>query len=155
MLKRIPISSNDFSLFDAELNSYEYEYFCKHIGAFKRFMQEEPKEQRQLFLDAFCEYSYNHVEIKAIATMSDPKKKFIESFRQYTQETFINGKFSVAKQFLNDSVIVARNKHMIQYMDSHSYAKDPFFHKDTRDVFRRLFGEPTEAGTCVKVISFL
>ncbi|CAB4021365.1 Hypothetical predicted protein, partial [Paramuricea clavata] len=132
MLKRIPISSNDFSLFDAELNSYEYEYFCKHIGAFKRFMQEEPKEQRQLFLDAFCEYSYNHIEIKAIATMSDPKKKFIESFRQYTQETFINGKFSTAKQFLNDSVIVARNKHMIQYMDSHSYAKDPFFHKETR-----------------------
>ena len=29
----------------------------------------QPKEQRQLFLDAFCEYSYNHIEIKAIATM--------------------------------------------------------------------------------------
>ena len=41
MTTRVPISNNDFGLFDAELNNYEYEYFFKHIGAFKRFMQEE------------------------------------------------------------------------------------------------------------------
>lgn len=36
---------------------------------------------------------------------------------------FFLGKFSAAKQFLNDAIIVAKNKHMIQYMDSQSYSK--------------------------------
>ena len=50
MTKRLAISSNDFGLFDGELNSYEYEYFCKHIGAFKRFMQEEVSVRYSYFV---------------------------------------------------------------------------------------------------------
>lgn len=41
MSKFVPINENDFSLFGAELSGHEFEYFCKHMGAFRRMFEEE------------------------------------------------------------------------------------------------------------------
>ncbi|XP_046855666.1 uncharacterized protein LOC124448741 [Xenia sp. Carnegie-2017] len=155
MSKFVPINENDFSLFGAELSGHEFEYFCKHMGAFRRMFEEESKQRRKGFVAAFSAHSYQHLDIKAVVSMSDPKRKFIEQFCNHVNDAYINAKFNTAKQFMHDAYNVARNRHMIQFMDSRSYAKDPFFRKDTRDSFRRLFGEPNEAGTCVKVVCIL
>lgn len=40
-MKKVAFSSHDFGMFDGEFNGYDYEFFFKHTGAFKRFLKDE------------------------------------------------------------------------------------------------------------------
>ncbi|KAK7485118.1 hypothetical protein BaRGS_00023658, partial [Batillaria attramentaria] len=66
-------------------------------------------------------------------------------------ENFVNGKANQAKNLLYNIADLGRSKHKFVHLDSKSFTKDPFYTKDTRDIFREFFGPATEKASYVRV----
>lgn len=154
-MRNVLISSTDFELFDSDMTAQDYEFFQKHKGAFKSLLEDQSQEQKQKFVDAFQEFSVNHGCIKNFPVKNDNILALVDKAIQYLNESFVNGRFSKAKCLVTDAVCLAQNRPVMQYIGSSNHAKNPFIHKDSRDVFRRLFGEPIENETCLKVMCVL
>lgn len=91
----------------------------------------------------------------------------------YIRHQFVlSGKVSAAKGLVMDCVIVAQNRSCLVSLDKGSYgrvhthththivinllvADNPFCKKDTREIFRKLFGEPDDQKTYLKVRPYI
>ncbi|KXJ28849.1 axoneme-associated protein mst101(2) [Exaiptasia diaphana] len=154
-MREVSFRTSDFDLFGQDMSPADYEFFKKHSGAFKRMMEDQSKEKKQEFVDAFKEFSVSHGCLKDISAKTDSRLVYLQEATQMYKETFVNGKLSTAKNIVTDAAILAQNKNLLPNMGAKSYSRDPFFHKETRDVFRRLFGSPSVDGTFIKVICIL
>ncbi|CAH1265407.1 Hypp3177 [Branchiostoma lanceolatum] len=150
-MRKVQLTAYDFGMFDCDISPTEYDFFLKHKGAFKRMWSDQGKKFWNRFMVCFRAFSRNYGAIKEFPVKSDKYEAYIDQAFMYIHDQFVEGKVSTAKGLVLDTVVVAQNRQSLQYLESQSFAKDPFYNKDTRDVFRRLFGQPGEKSSYVKV----
>ncbi|XP_078678884.1 uncharacterized protein LOC144914646 isoform X2 [Branchiostoma floridae x Branchiostoma belcheri] len=150
-MRKVQLTAYDFGMFDCDISPTEYDFFIKHKGAFKRMWSDQGRKFWNRFMLCFRAFSQNYGAIKEFPVKSDKYEVYIDQAFAYIHEQFVEGKDSTAKGLVLDTVVVAQNRQSLQYLESQSFAKDPFYNKDTRDVFRRLFGQPGEKSSYVKV----
>ncbi|XP_078596684.1 uncharacterized protein LOC144873299 [Branchiostoma floridae x Branchiostoma japonicum] len=150
-MRKVQLTAYDFGMFDCDISPTEYDFFLKHKGAFKRMWSDQGKKFWNRFMVCFRAFSQNYGAIKEFPVKSDKYEAYIDQAFIYIHDQFVEGKVSTAKGLVLDTVVVAQNRQSLQYLESQSFAKDPFYNKDTRDVFRRLFGQPGEKSSYVKV----
>ncbi|XP_032226777.2 uncharacterized protein LOC5502598 [Nematostella vectensis] len=152
-MRKVAIYPADFDLFDQDINPAEYDFFKKHTETFKTLLKHQARLQKQSVVTEFVKYSYEHGVGKGI-----PKKEassfslYLEEAKTYWEDNFVDGRFSSARNIVEDAAILEKNRQALSFMEKSGYAKDPFVHKETRDVFRRLFGQPHEKETYKKVV---
>ncbi|XP_013410218.1 axoneme-associated protein mst101(2) [Lingula anatina] len=154
-MRKIKLKDNDFSLFDNDISPNEYEFFQKHKEAFRRMWIDQGKKFWLRFVITFQSFSVHYGVIKEFPGKQDNYHEFIEEAFRYITEHYCEGKANMARNLVLDVVVVAQHRHSLQFLESKSYAKDPFYNKDTRDVFRRLFGSPGDKTSYVKVYFLL
>lgn len=147
------INSSDFELFDPDITPQDYEFFQKHKGALKSLLEDQSQEQKQKFVKAFRDFSLNHGCMKDFPLKNE--HSFVDDVMENISKSFVDGKASKAKCLVTDAVCLLQNRGMIQNIGgTSSCARDPFVNKDTRDVFRRLFGEPEQESRLKAAVVF-
>ncbi|XP_062522255.1 uncharacterized protein LOC134197033 isoform X2 [Corticium candelabrum] len=81
-------------------------------------------------------------------------KEFIDGAINYLEEEFVKGKESNAKKLIMNCAFLAANKGNIHRMGA-GFAKDPFYVKETRDVYRTMFGDPNDGMTYMRGYFYL
>ena len=95
----------------------------------------------------------------------------------YIRDQFVDGRIATAKALVMDCVVVTQHRNCIAQLDKAVYgecvcerereregggkrrgvclfvfpAQNPFYMKETREIFRQLFGPPTDKKTFMKV----
>ncbi|CAH3033379.1 unnamed protein product [Pocillopora meandrina] len=152
-MRNVSFSSSDFELFDPDITPQDYEFYQKHKDALKSLLEDQTQERKQKFVEAFRDFSLNHGCMKDFPLKNE--HSFIVDVIENISKSFVEGKASKGKYLVTDAVCLLQNRGMIQNLGgSSSCAKDPFVHKDTRDVFRRLFGEPDQESRLKAVVVY-
>ncbi|XP_064632576.1 uncharacterized protein LOC135490926 [Lineus longissimus] len=154
-MRKIRLCEEDFGMFDDEISPSSYEYFLKHKDAFKRMWQDQGRKFWSRFLFCFKTFTLTHGAMKDFPAKPEHYEGIVDELFKYIYAEFVKGKYSQAKNLVMDVVVVAQSRHLIPHLESRSFAKDPFYHKETREVYRRLFGPPGEKESLLKVYFFL
>lgn len=154
-MRNVQFTSWDFELFESDITIEDYEFFTKHEGAFKAMLEDQSQVRKMQFVRAFKDFSVNHGCVKDLNFKADIVDDLVESVEKHLTEYFVFGRVNKAKYLIADAVCLIKNRGSLSAINSNSYAKDPFIQKETRDVFRRLFGEPKQKDACIKALCLL
>ncbi|CAH1784464.1 unnamed protein product, partial [Owenia fusiformis] len=149
-MRKIRLSGNDYDLFGEDISGPQFDFFQKHRDTFKRMWTDQGKKFWSRFVEAFKIYTTKHGMLKDFPGKTDQYEEYIGEAFELLHTTFVEGKANAAKNIVIDIVSVAQKRHMLQYLESKSYAKDPFYNRETRDVFRRLFGPKDKKSSYMK-----
>lgn len=103
------------------------------------------------FTITFRSFTNRHGVIKEISNNSPKFEDFIDQAFIFIHENFVEGREGKARNFIDDIAKLAQNRERFKDLDSKSFAKDPFYLRDTRDLFRRFFGPPDQKSSYLKV----
>ncbi|XP_006811617.1 uncharacterized protein LOC100377505 [Saccoglossus kowalevskii] len=154
-MRKIKLNAHDIGLFATEIGGSEYYFFKKHTETFKRMWEDQGRIFWERFILCLRGFSINYGVLKEFPVKSEQYEVFIDDAFEFLKHEFVKGKVNTAKSLVLDTAILAQNKHSLGGLESSSYSKDPFYHKDTRDVFRRFFGDPKEKTSYIKVYLLL
>lgn len=143
-MKKIRLSDTDFDLFDMEISPGEFIFFSKHKEAFRCMWKEQGVTFWKKFTITFRSFTNRHGVIKEISNNSPKFEDFIDQAFIFIHENFVEGREGKARSFIDDIAKLAQNRERFKDLDSKSFAKDPFYLRDTRDLFRRFFGPPDQ-----------
>ncbi|CAI8017390.1 POC1 centriolar protein homolog A [Geodia barretti] len=152
IMRRVWLPREDFGMFHQDISPYEFEFFRSHAGAFKRMWHEQSRKFWSLFVSAFDYFLWNHGIMKDFPMTAKEAREYIDEMVGYIREQFVERRFTAAKALIMDCVIVAQNRNCILLLEKANYAQSPFVMKETREVFRQLFGPPTNKRTFMKVL---
>ncbi|XP_062574312.1 uncharacterized protein LOC134236151 [Saccostrea cucullata] len=150
-MKKIRLSDTDLELFELEINPGDYTFFTRHKEAFRCMWKEQGLSFWKKFIITFRSFTNRHGAIKEISSNSKKFEDFIDQAFIFVQENFVEGREGKAKTFIDDVAKLAQNRDRFKDLDSKSFAKDPFYMRDTRDLFRRFFGPPDQKASYLKV----
>ncbi|XP_074645286.1 uncharacterized protein LOC141901745 [Tubulanus polymorphus] len=154
-MRKIRLTDDDFAMFGNDFSPHDYEYFLRHKDTFRRMWIDQGKKFWKQFVICFRSFTMEFGPVKEYPGKPEHYEQLIDEFFAFITKQFIEGKPNMAKNLIMDIVLVAQYRHMIQYLESKSFAKDPFYYKDTRETFRNLFGPATERSSYVKVYIYL
>ncbi|ESP04589.1 hypothetical protein LOTGIDRAFT_237326 [Lottia gigantea] len=150
-MKKICLSDADSELFNDELNPQEFDFFQRHKETFKCMWVEQGKPFWTRFCITFRSYTSKYGIIKDMPYNSERLRDIMDFAFIVIHDNFVDSKSSAAKNFLIDIARLAQNKDKLPYLDSKKFSKDPFYSRDTRDIFRMFFGPPSEKVSYIKV----
>ncbi|KAL3852476.1 hypothetical protein ACJMK2_016109 [Sinanodonta woodiana] len=150
-MRKIRLSDNDVVFFDLEISPTEYMFYQKHKDAFRTMWMEQGKPFWTRFAITFRSYTVKIGIMKQMSINSPTFENFIDQAFIFIHEQFVDGKVNMAKTFLEDVAKLAQNQDKLPFLDSKSFARDPFYLRETRDLFRRFFGPPDQKSSYVKV----
>ncbi|KAK3612008.1 hypothetical protein CHS0354_021683 [Potamilus streckersoni] len=150
-MRKIRLSDTDVEFFDLEISPSEYMFYQKHKDAFRTMWLEQDKPFWTRFVITFRSYTVKIGVMKQMSINSPTFENFIDQAFIFIHEQFVDGKVNMAKTFLEDVAKLAQNQDKLPFLDSKSFARDPFYLRDTRDLFRRFFGPPDQKSSYVKV----
>ncbi|XP_065059938.1 uncharacterized protein LOC135687329 isoform X2 [Rhopilema esculentum] len=151
--KPFPIMVNDYELFEEDMSQTEYEYFQKHIQAFRSMWHEKSVDDKVEFVDEFFKFSEEFGYIRDFPLKMDSKRKFFDMSKEFLIDQFAKAKYSVAKNLVPQIATIASNREKIFQHGSLARGKDPFYNIETRDTFRTFFGEPGHVDTFKKAVA--
>jgi hypothetical protein len=100
----------------------------------------------------FDHFIWKYGVMKDFPLKIDDVRKYVDEVISLVQMNFVEGNASSARTFVTDCAIVAQNRHYIGALDKAPYSQNPFYIKDTRETFRKLFGPPKSKTTFMKVL---
>ncbi|XP_053377754.1 calponin homology domain-containing protein DDB_G0272472-like isoform X2 [Mercenaria mercenaria] len=150
-MRKIRLSDTDLELFDIEIGPTDYLFYQRHKDAFKTMWREQGKPFWTRFQITFRSFTVKHGIIKQMNIDSPKFQNLLDQAFIFIHEHFVDGKESTAKNFIDDVARLAQNQDKFPALDSKSFAKDPFFARDTRELFRKFFGLPDQKSSYLKV----
>ncbi|KAL5013640.1 hypothetical protein ScPMuIL_007910 [Solemya velum] len=150
-MKKIRLCDADVELFDLELSPSEFRFFQRHRDAFRCMWKEQDKPFWKRFIISFRSFTVKHGIIKQFSCDTPKFQNILDEAFIFIHEQFVDGKATTAKNFIEDTARLAQNQEKLQYLDSKSFAKDPFYISETREVFRSFFGPPNQKTSLLKV----
>ncbi|KAL4226078.1 hypothetical protein ACF0H5_014066 [Mactra antiquata] len=150
-MRKIRLSDTDLELFDIEIGPEDYTYYQRHKDAFKTMWREQGKPFWTRFQITFRSFTVKHGVIKHMNIDSPKFQNILDEAFIFIHEQFVDGKESTARNFIDDVARLAQNQDKFPALDSKSFSKDPFFTRDTRELFRKFFGTPDQKATYLKV----
>ncbi|XP_061187815.1 uncharacterized protein LOC133195863 [Saccostrea echinata] len=150
-MKKIRLSDTDLELFELEISPGDYTFFTRHKEAFRCMWKEQGLSFWKKFIITFRSFTNRHGAIREISNNSAKFEDFIDQAFIFVHENFVEGREGKAKSFIDDVAKLAQNRDRFKDLDSKSFAKDPFYMRDTRDLFRRFFGPPDQKASYLKV----
>ncbi|XP_011406684.1 PREDICTED: uncharacterized protein LOC100634258 [Amphimedon queenslandica] len=151
-MRRIHIGKGDFALFHQDINAFDYEFFRNHSGAFKRMWGEQTRQFWVLYVEMFDHFIWNYGVMKDFPLKIDEVRLYVDEIISSITLSFVEGNATSAKTLITDCAVVAQNRHFIGILDKAPYSQNPFYTKDTRETFRKLFGMPRSKTTFMKVL---
>ncbi|XP_052779553.1 uncharacterized protein LOC128216891 isoform X2 [Mya arenaria] len=150
-MRKIRLSDTDLELFDIEISPGDYMFFQRHKDAFKTMFREQGKPFWTRFAITFRSFTVKHGIIKQMNIDSPKFQNLIDQAFIFIHEQFVDGKQNMAKNFLEDIARLAQNQDRFPELDSKSFSKDPFYIRETRELFRNFFGTPDQKSSYLKV----
>ncbi|KAK6175305.1 hypothetical protein SNE40_013794 [Patella caerulea] len=150
-MKKICLSDVDADFFADELDPREFDFFQKHKETFKCMWVEQGKSFWNCFFITFRSYTSKHGIIRDMPYESDRLKDILDFAFIVVHEHCVDGSAATAKNFIIDIARLAQNKDKLPNLDSKKFSRDPFYKHETRDIFRKFFGPPSEKLSYVKV----
>lgn len=141
----------DLELFDIEIGPNDYLFYQKHKDAFKTMWREQGKPFWTRFQITFRSFTVKHGIIKQMNIDTPKFQNLLDQAFIFIHEQFVDGKESSARNFIDDVAKLAQNQDKFPALDSKSFARDPFFTRDTRELFRKFFGPPDQKSSYLKV----
>eukprot|EP00794_Sanderia_malayensis_P009589 gene9589-10576_t len=154
MKKVFNILLGEAELFEHDLTPAEFEYFQKHLDAFKTMWKEMTVENKKGFIAEFYAYSEVYGYIREFPTKMEIKNEIFNESKDFLIKNFAMEKVSAAKKVVFDIAVISENRERLsnQVFGTALKRKDPFYNIDTRSTFRKFFGEPTEKHTYKKTL---
>ncbi|XP_060078473.1 uncharacterized protein LOC132557961 [Ylistrum balloti] len=150
-MRKIRLSDTDIEFFDLEVSPAEFMFFQKHKDAFRCMWKEQGKPFWTKFTITFRSFTVKHGVIKQMSCDTPKFENFLDQAFIHIHEQFVDGKEAMARGFIDECARLAQNHDKFPHLDSKSFTKDPFYSRDTRDLFRRFFGNPDQKNSYVKV----
>lgn len=150
-MRKIRLSDTDIELFDMEVSPAEFLFFTKHKDAFRCMWKEQGKPFWTRFIISFRSYTVKHGVIKQMSFESPKLNDLLDQGFINMHEQFLDGTATSAKSFVEDIARLAQNHDKFPNLDSKNFAKDPFYCRDTRELFRQFFGSPDQKASYLKV----
>ncbi|XP_021360403.1 uncharacterized protein LOC110454914 [Mizuhopecten yessoensis] len=150
-MRKIRLSDTDIEFFDLEVSPAEFLFFQKHKDAFRCMWKEQGKPFWTKFTITFRSFTVKHGVIKHMSCDTPKFENLLDQAFIYIHEQFVDGKEAMARGFIDECARLAQNHDKFPHLDSKSFTKDPFYSRDTRDLFRRFFGSPDQKSSYVKV----
>ncbi|KAK3102240.1 hypothetical protein FSP39_009846 [Pinctada imbricata] len=150
-MRKIRLSDTDFEFFDYEVQPSEFQFFQKHKEAFLCMWKDQGKPFWTKFTITFRSFTVKHGIIKQMSTDLPKFDNLVDQAFIYIHENFVDGKESMARGFIDDIARLAQNHDKFPALDSKSFARDPFYIRETRELFRKFFGTPDEKASYLKV----
>ncbi|XP_033746231.1 uncharacterized protein LOC117331562 [Pecten maximus] len=150
-MRKIRLSDTDIEFFDLEVSPTEFMFFQKHKDAFRCMWKEQGKPFWTKFTITFRSFTVKHGVIKQMSCDTPKFENLLDQAFIYIHEQFVDGKEAMARGFIDECARLAQNHDKFPHLDSKSFTKDPFYSRDTRDLFRRFFGSPDQKSSYVKV----
>ncbi|XP_076447642.1 uncharacterized protein LOC143284645 [Babylonia areolata] len=150
-MRKIRLSDTDAALFDEEMLSQDYEYLAKHKDTFCRMWCDQGKTFWKRYIEVFRSYILRYSLLGDLTCDAAQLQSTLDYAFVFITISFVEGKVKQARSLLNQIADLGKNRHRFQYLDSKSVIKDPFYTKETRDIFRQFFGPASEKASYVKV----
>ncbi|KAK2152324.1 hypothetical protein LSH36_333g01004 [Paralvinella palmiformis] len=150
-MRKIVLSPHDLEMFATDMTRIELEFIEKHWKPFRQMWNEQGRKFWIQFLAVYRMSATEYGVIKDLVNMKDSFQSLIDELFIFMHENFIDGNFGSAKKCIDDIITVVINKDKFRFLQSKSFAKDPFYNKETRDSFRHLFGSPKLKVSYIKV----
>lgn len=141
----------DLELFDIEIAPAEFTFYTKHKETFKKMWREQGKPFWTRFAITFRSFTVKHGVIKQMSIDTPKFQNLIDQAFIFIHEQFVDGKENMAKNFVEDIAKLAQNQDKFAECYSKSCCKDPFYVRDTRELFRHFFGPPDQKSSYLKV----
>ncbi|XP_072025762.1 uncharacterized protein [Amphiura filiformis] len=147
-MRLIKLSHEDLTIFGHDISASDYSFFAKHKDAFRRMFREQGMMFWRRFIVSFKAYtmSYGIIENPLKKTNGRHYHQMVTEAYSYLECQIMRNTTSAPKVFVEDSGILAQSRHLLGGIEAKPYkaSKDPFYMKDTREVFRRVFGDPKD-----------
>nr|CAD7429946.1 unnamed protein product [Timema monikensis] len=146
-MRVISIDENDSLLFGEELSPDYYLFYLQHKDAFRCMWKDQPPGFWVRCVISFRNFMWQKGLIDD-ARWDNPQTKLL-ALKQFEDAfcnlvTFLtNNKISALSAFIEETYVVASNRHQLIHILDSSHTFDPFYNKTTRSAFRSLFGDPT------------
>ncbi|KAK7101833.1 uncharacterized protein [Littorina saxatilis] len=150
-MRKIRLSDTDAALFDEEMLPQDYEFLARHKDTFCRMWMEQGRTFWRRYLEVFRSYIVRYSLLGDLPCDIVHLEHALEHAFKLIEKNFVEGKANQAKAFLYQIADLGRNRHKFGYLDSKSVSKDPFYTKDTRDLFRDFFGQAKEKSSYIRV----
>ncbi|XP_033641893.1 uncharacterized protein LOC117302182 [Asterias rubens] len=158
MMRQLKLDYRDPCMFGEEIQSLMYGFFARNRSTFRDMIKDLGHLYWRRFLVTFKAHCMN---IQLIANPYDLGSSYrnviIEGFNYLDMQILI-GEENVVKmeEFIEDTAVLASYRHLMNNLDAKSHSKDPFCVRECRDVFKKVFGEPSKGPfTKVKAWIFL
>ncbi|XP_052082387.1 uncharacterized protein LOC127720014 [Mytilus californianus] len=150
-MRKIRLSDTDIEFFDMEVSPTEFLFFTKHKDAFRCMWKEQGKPFWTRFIISFRSYTVKHGVIKQMSFDSPKLNDLLDQGFINMHEQFLEGSATSARSFVDDIARLAQNHDKFPNLDSKNFAKDPFYCRETRELFRQFFGSPDQKASYLKV----
>ncbi|KAL8587160.1 hypothetical protein ACOMHN_026127 [Nucella lapillus] len=150
-MRKIRLTDTDGALFDEEMIPQDYEYLAKHKATFCRMWNDQGSKFWRRYVEVFRSYILRYSLLGDLTCDASQLQGTLEFAFVVITTQFIEGKVNQAKSLLNQIADLGKNRHRCIHLDSKSVIKDPFYTKETRDIFREFFGPANEKSSYIKV----